>query len=382
VPLCDNTPEKSLTVGRGADQGYGPKAPVGSDRATWAEAVCAALPVGCLLVLAIDLGFAAAHRVRLNKLWLGTLSAKEALMADHRYHVIFNPNAGTALTTGLTTTGLSDMLSAAGLAFDMDDDDDEPLADRIALAIDGPADVIVAGGGDGTVLAVAEALLGTDKILAILPLGTLNGLARDLELPLDVATAIHQLPELEPRAVDVAEVNGRPFLHNVIIGLVPSIGAAREKIRGTGLRGKIGFLFFMIRRLTRARRIALALQLNGSDEARVERVQTLVVANNSYDQRFGRFMARRRLDRGRLTAYLIRTLRLGDAIRLAVEMILGTWGGDHVIEYEKVQQLTVISKKRRLSVSMDGEVLSLDTPLRFEVRPKSLSVLAPATATP
>lgn len=301
-------------------------------------------------------------------------------MADHHYHVIFNPNAGTALTTGLTTAALSEMFTRAGLMFAIDDDDDEPLEERIARAIAGPADVIVAGGGDGTVLAVAEGLLASDKTLAILPLGTLNGLARDLELPLDVTSAIQRLPQLEPRAIDVGEVNGRAFLHNVIIGLVPGIGAGREKVRGTGIGGKIQFTLFMIRRLSRARRIALALQLNESDDVRIERLQTLLVANNSYDQRFGRFMARRRLDRGRLTAYMIRTLHVRDAIRLAIEMVLGTWGGDHVIEYDKVQQLTVTSKKTRLSVSMDGDVLSLDTPLHFTVRPKSLNVLAPVAA--
>jgi diacylglycerol kinase family enzyme len=298
-------------------------------------------------------------------------------MAKRHYHIIFNPNAGTALTTGLTTAALGEMFTAAGLTFDIDDDDDRPLEDRIAQAIAGSADVIVAGGGDGTVLAVAEGLLTSDKTLAILPLGTLNGLARDLELPLDVPTAIQQLDALEPRAIDVGEVNGRAFLHNVIIGLVPGIGVGREKVRGSGLRGKIKFTLFMLRRLARARRIALALQLNGTDTVRVERLQSLVVVNNSYDQWFGRFMARRRLDRGRLTAYLIRNLRLADAIRLAFEMVMGTWGGDQVIEYEKVQQLTVISKKSRLSVSMDGDVLSLETPLNFTVRPKSLNVLAP-----
>ena len=77
-------------------------------------------------------------------------------MADHCYHVIFNPNAGTALTTGLTTAALSEIFTSAGLMFAIDDDDDDPLEERIAHAIEGPADVIVAGGGDGTVLAVAE----------------------------------------------------------------------------------------------------------------------------------------------------------------------------------------------------------------------------------
>jgi diacylglycerol kinase family enzyme len=298
-------------------------------------------------------------------------------MAERHYHIIFNPNAGTALATGATTASLSDLFTKAGLSFDIDDDDDEPLEDRIRRALGGPADIIVAGGGDGTVLAVAEALLGTDKMLAILPLGTLNGLVRDLQLPLDVPTAIQQLDALEPRAIDVGEVNGRAFLHNVIIGLVPGIGVGREKARGSGIVGKIKFTLFMLRRLARERKIALALLVNG-ETIRVERMHSLVVVNNSYDQWFGRFMARRRLDRGRLTAYLIRNLRIWDAIRLAFEMLAGTWGTDRVIEYEKVQQLTVMSKKARLSVSIDGDVMTLDTPLNFSVRPKSLTVLAPA----
>lgn len=298
-------------------------------------------------------------------------------MADLRYHIIFNPNAGTALTTGLTTPVLAEHFTRAGLNFDIDDDDDEPLAERIDRALTGPADVIVAAGGDGTVIAVGEKLIGTDKTLAVLPLGTMNGLARDLGLALDLAAAVDQLPTLVPRAIDVAEVNGRPFLHNVIIGLIPGIAVGREWVRGQGWIGKFQFVHHSLRRIGRARRIALALTME-DNPPRVERLQTLVVANNSYDQRFGAFMARRRLDRGTLTAYIIRSFKLNDMVRLAVEMIAGRWRDDQVIEYEKVQKLTVTTKKQRILVTMDGEILWMDTPLQFGVRPKSLNVLAVA----
>jgi diacylglycerol kinase family enzyme len=253
------------------------------------------------------------------------------------------------------------------------------LADRVAHAVQGTGDVIVAGGGDGTVLAVAEALAGTDKTLGILPLGTMNALARDLALPLDLEGAIVALGNSEPRAIDLAEVNGRPFLHNVIIGLVPSIAVGRELIRGKGLVEKLGFVRFMLRRFARARRIALALRPEGGD-VRIERLQTLVVANNSYEQRFGTIMSRRRLDRGSLTVYLIRSLRVPDAVRLAVEMLWGTWQEDEVIEFEQVRSLDVDGKRKRVLATMDGEVLHLDLPLRFGVRPKSLQVLAPVEA--
>jgi len=298
-------------------------------------------------------------------------------MAERHYHVIFNPNAGTALASGVTTAQLRALFEEAGLSVDVDDDEASPIAERTARALAGPAEVVVAAGGDGTVLAVAEGLLGSDKILGLLPLGTLNGLVRDLKLPLDLVGAIAALPDLEPRAIDVAEVNGRPFLHNVIIGLVPSIAVGREYVRGKGWTDKLKFVRFMVRRFARAKRIALVLQAD-ANPPRIERVQTLVVANNSYEQRFGKIMSRRRLDRGTLTAYLIRSLRLPDAIRLALEMFWGRWRDDVVVEFEKVQSLIVQGKRRRVLATMDGEVLTLDLPLEFHVRPRSLQVLAPA----
>lgn len=300
-------------------------------------------------------------------------------MVARHFHVIFNPNAGTALASALTTVRLRALFDAAGLAYDIDDNDALPLADRVAHAVQGTGNVIVAGGGDGTVLAVAEAIAGTDKTLGILPLGTMNALARDLALPLDLEGAIVALGSSEPRAIDLAEVNGRPFLHNVIIGLVPSIAVGRELIRGKGVIEKLGFVRFMLRRFARARRIALALRREGGD-VRIERLQTLLVANNSYEQRFGTIMSRRRLDRGSLTVYLIRSLRVPDAVRLAVEMLWGTWQEDEVIEFEQVRSLDVDGKRKRVLATMDGEVLHLDLPLRFGVRPKSLQVLAPVEA--
>ena len=298
-------------------------------------------------------------------------------MSERRYHIIFNPAAGTARATGLTTAALGAHFSQAGLVFDIDDDEGTDLGARIRRALEGDADTIVAAGGDGTVLAVAEGLIGSDKQLAVLPLGTLNGLARDLGLALDLPGAVAQLASLEPRAIDVGEVNGRPFLHNVIVGLIPSIAVGRELIRGrAGLSTKLLFLRFILRRLTHARRIALALR-SDDGATRIEMVQTLVVANNSYDQRVGRIMARRRLDRGTMTVYLIRNFRLRDIIRLSVEMAAGRWRDDEVIEIEKVHDLTVQAKGERVRVTMDGEVTRLKTPLQFTVLPRSLLVLAP-----
>jgi diacylglycerol kinase family enzyme len=73
--------------------------------------------------------------------------------------------------------------------------------------------VVMAGGGDGTINAVARHLVGTDKILGVLPLGTLNHFAKELNIPIDPEGAAQTAITGVPTNVDVGEVNGRIFLN-------------------------------------------------------------------------------------------------------------------------------------------------------------------------
>ena len=73
---------------------------------------------------------------------------------------------------------------------------------------------VVAGGGDGTVNAVAGKLAGTDTALGVLPMGTLNHFAKDIGIPLNLEAAVYNLFTGKIRKVDVGEVNGRVFVNN------------------------------------------------------------------------------------------------------------------------------------------------------------------------
>ena len=94
--------------------------------------------------------------------------------------------------------------------------------------------VIMAGGGDGTMNTVASHLVGTDKFLGVLPLGTLNHLAKDLGIPLDLEGAVQTVISGRATNVDVAEVDGRIFLNNSSLGLYPTIVREREKKQRLG----------------------------------------------------------------------------------------------------------------------------------------------------
>src|SRR5215210_1905941 len=73
---------------------------------------------------------------------------------------------------------------------------------------------VVAGGGDGTINAVASHVVGTNRTLGVLPLGTLNHFAKDIQVPLELEMAARVCLEGRVAQVDVGEVNGRIFLNN------------------------------------------------------------------------------------------------------------------------------------------------------------------------
>lgn len=297
-------------------------------------------------------------------------------MTRYRYHILLNVNSGSVEASGITGEGLAAALAERGHDAVVDADPDTPLTQRIEKAIASDTDVIVAAGGDGTVTAIAGAACGTGKILGILPLGTANLLARDLGIPLEVEVWADALAAMEPRPIDVGVVNGRIFLHKVVIGVLPALAAGREHIRGEGSGAALGFLRFLARRLARARPIAVAVSADGRP-AHAERVQALAVASNAYDEGVGMFFSRSRLDTGRLTIYRLRHLTLGDMVRLTLRMVLGHWRDDEALTIEEARTVTIISKKPALKVMFDGEVEMMPTPLEFSIRPCALEILAP-----
>jgi YegS/Rv2252/BmrU family lipid kinase len=298
-------------------------------------------------------------------------------MSQVPYFVLLNANAGTANAIGVTAESLQALFKANGMTAIIDADTTVGMAVRIERALASGAGTIVAAGGDGTITALAGGLVGTDRKLAILPLGTVNALAKDLNVPLDLSTAVAALQTSESRQIDVGEVNGRIFLHKVVVGLIPGMAAGREKIRGRyDVAAKVGFLRYFFRRLARAKRMAVAIETDDGAR-RVERVQALAVASNAYDEGLGQFFSRQSLDRGTLTLYVLRHFTLGDFLRLTTGMLMGHWQDDDALSMQSVKSVTITTHKSLMKVMFDGEVMSIKTPLQFTIRPLALNVLVP-----
>lgn len=292
------------------------------------------------------------------------------------YHVVLNTRSGTAHALGITADTLSQSMERHGYKFTIDADDESPFEDRIDRALASEHDIVVAAGGDGTASGIASALVGSEKTLAVMPLGTVNSLAKDLSVPLDIDTWVASLGSMEKRRVDVGEVNGRVFLHMVVIGLIPSLAAGRELMRGQlGVGAKIGLLRYFLRRLARTRRLAVQIDPAG-EAARIERVQSIAISCNPYEEATGSILKRETLDAGELTLYTLKHLGPWDMVRLGGEMLLGHWKGDDALSIQTVAAVTIRSRKPRLQIMIDGEIESMAVPLAFRIRPSALQVLA------
>lgn len=301
-------------------------------------------------------------------------------MLQTSHHIVFNSSSGTAANASLRPEQLIERFAALGHTVSIDADRSRSFAERMQSARTATAPILVAAGGDGTVTALAEAAILSGKTLAVIPLGTANLLARDLAIPPDLDAWFASYPAMTPRRIDVGEVNGRVFLHKVVIGAVPGIAAAREQLRGRRDLGAVfGFLSHFIYRLSRVRRFAAEIT-PGKGKPHIERVQSIAVANNDYAEGPGMVFSRARLDEGTLSLYLIRHLSPLDALRLGFGMLIGSWRSDEVLEIENVHSLVIRTQRRGIRAMLDGEVELLQGPLRFRSLPLALRVMAPPVA--
>ncbi len=243
-------------------------------------------------------------------------------------------------------------------------------------AVAGGSELVIAGGGDGTVSCIAGALAGTRTRLGILPLGTLNHFARDLGIAVKLDEAARQIATGRERLVDLAEVNGRLFVNNSAIGLYPLMVIDREAQQTRlGRSKRLAMAVAAARTLLRFSSRTLTLTVNDS----TQQVDTplLFVGNNRYRLEMPGAGTRERLDGGELCVVALRrTSRLG-FLAATVRALLGRHRDLDVVQVEDVKQLRVDSSRPSLAISLDGETEEMETPLTYRIRPKALRVIAP-----
>jgi diacylglycerol kinase family enzyme len=251
------------------------------------------------------------------------------------------------------------------------------LAKRAALS---DADIVVAGGGDGTVNSVTSQLLNTKKTLGVLPLGTMNHFAKDLHIPVELEAAVETIIEGHVAKVDVGEVNGHIFVNNSSLGLYPSIVREREKQQRLGSGKWPAYVWAAVAVLRRYPFLDIRLDVDG--KALSSRTPFVFIGNNEYEMETLNIGGRSCLDAGELSLYVTnRTGRLG-LIRLALRALFGGLRQEKDFLAMCTKEIWIGTKHKRLRVALDGEVTVMAPPLHYRVLPGKLRVLAPANSQP
>ena len=235
---------------------------------------------------------------------------------------------------------------------------------------------VVAGGGDGTVNAIASTLAGTGGVLGVLPLGTCNHFAKDLGLPLDLTGAVRTVLTGRARAVDVGDVNGQVFLNNSSLGLYPLLVRGRVAEQKQGHRKWIAVVVAAASCLLHPTPLLVRLQLDDA-ETLVRRTPLLFIGNNRYGMTGLHMGGRTRLDAGQLWMYVAHDIGYARLLGLAVRALAGHLRSNDM-ETRNMADLWVGTRQSRVEVAWDGEVTTMHTPLHYRIRPAALRVMVPA----
>ncbi|MBD8525236.1 diacylglycerol/lipid kinase family protein [Pseudomarimonas arenosa] len=237
--------------------------------------------------------------------------------------------------------------------------------------------VLVAAGGDGTINAVVQRCLGKGVVFAALPQGTFNFFGRNHRLSEHLETAVRDLLEGKVRPIQVGKVNDHVFLINASIGLYRRLLQDREAFKRRLGRSRLVALWAGINTLLRPHpRLCLAIQHDG--ETRLEQVLTLVAGNNRLQLESLGLEQAAAVDQGQLLGLRVRPQPRWSLFNLALRGLLGQWVRDERAHAFLFEQLEVTAlHRRRLWVAIDGELVRMDQPLRFQVAAERLPLLVP-----
>ena len=238
-------------------------------------------------------------------------------------------------------------------------------------------DAVVIGGGDGSVRTLAGLLAETDIPLGVLPLGTLNHFAKDLGIPLDIDAAAATIAAGHTRLVDLGEVNDETFVNTSSIGIYPYMVVDRERRRRAGPKGTkwvamVPAFFRMLRQFPRRR-----LHIAAGGLARPYRTPCLFVGNNEYSTELFALGRRTHLDKGALWFYVVKPRNPLEFFWMVCRLCFGRLDQARDLDTFELGAAEINAKTSRLPVALDGDVITMPSPLRYRSRPRALRVIVP-----
>jgi diacylglycerol kinase family enzyme len=250
------------------------------------------------------------------------------------------------------------------------------IAELERAARDKGADVVLAGGGDGTISAAAAICYRAAKPLAVLPAGTMNLFARTLRTPLNLDEALKAVAGGQMVDVDIATANDRPFVHQYSVGLHARLVRIREEMPYEN-RWQKTFASILSVRFALSKQLKFQVDVV-SASGREQRIASgVIVSNNPLAE--GHIPHADDVDAGVLGVYLAKPMNTFEALQLFARVALGHWKGHPRVTEREVKEVTLTfpHRKRSARAVIDGELVPLPLRVDLKIHPKALKVFAP-----
>jgi diacylglycerol kinase family enzyme len=241
--------------------------------------------------------------------------------------------------------------------------------------------VIVAAGGDGTVNAVAHALLNETIPMGIIPLGTFNYVARALDIPLELFAAADVIVHGHPYKIHVGCVNQYIYLNNASIGLYPRMIEQREQDNSRYGRFRAVALISGFAVLMREHQ---KLKLKLSIDGQLEPIETPLVffGNNPLQLQDYNLELAECAAMGKLAVVAITEVSRWQILKLITRLQVGTFEQAPEVTAFCADQIRIDSKASQMKVAIDGEIIRINTPLYFSVAKDAVTIMVPKRVHP
>ena len=262
---------------------------------------------------------------------------------------------------------------------------DENLATVVAEAVATGCQQVVAGGGDGTISAVASLLVGSAVEFALLPLGTANVMARELGVPTDLAGACrlaasrlverdHEVKTSQVVKIDAMKIGGRHYLTQAGVGidaLMIETTSSESKRR----LGKLAYLISALKHILAFKTHRFTVTVDGV--SRKLRASQIVVANaGMMGQPPFRWGPDIHPDDGRLNVCYLKSAGVRDYMRLFWVVFRGHREKTPNMRHQSFAQAMKIESRHPLPVQADGEIVC-KTPVTIEIVHHALNIIVP-----
>lgn len=289
-------------------------------------------------------------------------------------HLLINPTAGNGRSIKYAQEVMKH-LSSKGILYEAQYTSGCYHATEICNALAAQkVQTVISVGGDGTSLEAASGLIGTQTVLGILPAGTGNDFARCLGIPTDPIQAIDALLSATPTHVDMASINGKPFLNVCGAGFDARVVAASRQVRLLG-RGMLPYLYGVVHTLIENKSYDMHVTVDGTSYD--GRMLLCEVANGQYIGGGMQMAPMADPSDGCLDLVFVDAISRRKILALLPKMIKG----NHMQYTQHVHHVRckeVVLSCKNMLIQCDGEILPLCDEARFALLPDSIKILVPS----